>query len=1170
MMKIKPVLLVVAFVMVFVLGATSASAAWRNPIAAPPNGNTPPPLNVGGVGQEKLGGLVLGLGAMGFAQDATRITPQDRFGLKVFNGRILSAGSNNPNALNARGFCLSDNNLNNGYPDCITDWSELNPARGGSRTYITNTTTTTGGGGTGTLTGTGAPEQVALWDSATSLKGSYLWNNAGRLTVNSVTDNRGPYAGVTNQNILVDIFGKLGAKGLCLPTDPTASPTNANSGCITAWSDLTGFLNGVTRLNAGSGILFNGGKTPITTTGEISADSRAIVSVVGSCGDHQVMKGIKADGTANCVPEQTCQGVNCPAPVAGIDGSGTVSYLPVFTGPSTIANSMVRQIGSTAVPKDSLVDVAGNLWARSLKVDTSQDPIDRRFGVVSLVAGRESVGVLGSAYNSIDGIGVYGTADAQNTDAKKGSVGGYFRGTNGAGALNTRGPLKLLGIGEGDKKVLASDANGNASWKTLAEIGAATTSANGTGKAGRVTLWKTDKELNYSNIYESSGGVLVVGQDEMVGSSNGYKNTTINSAKVDVNTDAMNVSGKVKIGTVATYSARETTNGLGIADKKSSLVASIGSWFLQLFSGANNTPTDTEVKAAIITRLDLLQYSPNIEMPMPNRAGFTYNSVACFKNKAYRDGNINVSESTYGVMDTPTYAISCGPSAFDAVKGGVMYMYQADISSYLQHPLVSGTGGTITPPVYNQTGTAVSDTMLEVNGSVKIADGTQGNGKLYVSLVDGTGVWKTKEEAGLSGCTITGQTIRCGDDTITIPTSGGDTSIPAGAVMPFNLTSCPSGWAPLANSAGRAIVGAAVGGTVPGVKGTAIGDMQLLGQHYHHDRAFNNPPPSGTNSGQGDLTWALGPSGGPIGNGNWFYDGPAMYSSNGAYSSTGNESGSMPYTQLLMCQKVGGGTGGTTPPSGGDNSCDPIQQSGALTRAINLPRGLWNVSFTSGVGEVVLDGNTIYQIGGSGSDGWACRNTGYTTSGTGRLSCSKQSVSSGNHSIVVYGLYKDAGESLSSDNHGVDWSATRIQDSCNSVSPAATVNWETLKTFTSTLIDGEPFPYSGMPEYDPLKYEYRLLVREVTDSRAATVKTPAVCRSGEKFDSSHYNLTCSVTPPSMDGGRYPQVLAFSLGNTAVAPYNNFYKLTLGGAVQNTTASGVLVFRYELTIQRKPL
>ena len=83
-----------------------------------------------------------------------------------------------------------------------------------------------------------------------------------------------------------------------------------------------------------------------------------------------------------------------------------------------------------------------------------------------------------------------------------------------------------------------------------------------------------------------------------------------------------------------------------------------------------------------------------------------------------------------------------------------------------------------------------------------------------------------------------------------VASSSGDT-IPAGAVMPFNLASCPSGWTELTNARGRYLVGRPSGGTLLGTAGTALTNREnrAAGQHLH---SVNPPNTNSTNTGGHD------------------------------------------------------------------------------------------------------------------------------------------------------------------------------------------------------------------------------------------------------------------------------------------------------------------------------
>lgn len=82
-------------------------------------------------------------------------------------------------------------------------------------------------------------------------------------------------------------------------------------------------------------------------------------------------------------------------------------------------------------------------------------------------AGNGGAGVYGFALNAY---GVYGSTDT-GTSVRGSSYGtgtaGSFESNNTGTALFTYGSLKLYNIGEGDGKVLASDALGNATWQDL-------------------------------------------------------------------------------------------------------------------------------------------------------------------------------------------------------------------------------------------------------------------------------------------------------------------------------------------------------------------------------------------------------------------------------------------------------------------------------------------------------------------------------------------------------------------------------------------------------------------------------------------------------------------------------------------------------------------------------
>ncbi len=84
------------------------------------------------------------------------------------------------------------------------------------------------------------------------------------------------------------------------------------------------------------------------------------------------------------------------------------------------------------------------------------------------------------------------------------------------------------------------------------------------------------------------------------------------------------------------------------------------------------------------------------------------------------------------------------------------------------------------------------------------------------------------------------QVYVCKGTTLGWQTVGG--SAPLGAVMSFNLASCPSGWTELTSARGRYIVGLPSGGTLAGTTGTALSNLENrpVGQHTHGIGATNS------------------------------------------------------------------------------------------------------------------------------------------------------------------------------------------------------------------------------------------------------------------------------------------------------------------------------------------
>lgn len=137
---------------------------------------------------------------------------------------------------------------------------------------------------------------------------------------------------------------------------------------------------------------------------------------------------------------------------------------------------------------------------------------------------------------------------------------------------------------------------------------------------------------------------------------------------------------------------------------------------------------------------------------------------------------------------------------------------------------------------------------------------------------------------------------------LTICTGSGwqQLGIPSGAVMSFNLRSCPAGWSELTSAKGRYIVGAQGGASVGATVGTRLNDRENrpAGKHYHAYQKTtigNNMSPGGgfqETGGRGSVDYVdtcITETGGSCRSGSVMFPAP--------------DGTNAPYIQLLICQK---------------------------------------------------------------------------------------------------------------------------------------------------------------------------------------------------------------------------------------------------------------------------
>jgi len=129
-------------------------------------------------------------------------------------------------------------------------------------------------------------------------------------------------------------------------------------------------------------------------------------------------------------------------------------------------------------------------------------------------------------------------------------------------------------------------------------------------------------------------------------------------------------------------------------------------------------------------------------------------------------------------------------------------------------------------------------------------------------------------------------------------------SVPRGAVMFFNLVSCPTGWTELVGARGRYVVGLPASGTLAGTQGTALTDLEnrAVGTHNH---GITDPGHSHglvsvvarINAGWGTASWNASSDGG-------YSPGTQSAVTGITVNNTGVVAGTnAPYIQLRVCSK---------------------------------------------------------------------------------------------------------------------------------------------------------------------------------------------------------------------------------------------------------------------------
>jgi hypothetical protein len=240
---------------------------------------------------------------------------------------------------------------------------------------------------------------------------------------------------------------------------------------------------------------------------------------------------------------------------AQVTGSGTTDFVPLWTGTTTLGNSVIFQAGGkvgigTATPGTKLSVVSSTpsnsvITGNNTSTSTTTSPI----GVLGLSAAQLGIGVFGQATAStsssstnsafgVEGIvdapfgaGVAGTASSSATDANASGVtgradtpfgsGGYFFSTSTVGGTGVTGiSMNPSGAGVFGQAMSTTGGAAGVFGQTAADegagIGGSSTSATGTGSGVFAQVASANAVAAF--LVNNGSGNLVLGQVGPVGS----------------------------------------------------------------------------------------------------------------------------------------------------------------------------------------------------------------------------------------------------------------------------------------------------------------------------------------------------------------------------------------------------------------------------------------------------------------------------------------------------------------------------------------------------------------------------------------------------------------------------------------------------------------------------
>ncbi len=348
--------------------------------------------------------------------------------------------------------------------------------------------------------------------------------------------------------------------------------------------------------------------------------------------------------------------------------------------------------------------------------------------------------------------------------------------TTPAARLDVIGSIKISDGTQATGKVLTSDANGLASWKTISTSGgvntvgaiAATSNANGAVITGN--------SLSLAPADSTNGGVITTGTQKFSGAKTFNSDLRVNS--LTVGRGGGNSTLNTAFGTDAlktnTTGIRNTANGNQALNKNTTGSNNSANGDSALYSNTTGEGNTAQGVVALFSNttgsyntaigIATLQFNNTGSYHTATGIGALQKNTSGVSNSAYGFGSL--SNNTTGTANT-----AIGINAFnsnlsgsnntalgsftrvstDTLSNATAIGVQAEVGA--SNSMVLGSIAGVNNATANTKvgiGTTTPAALLDVVGTIKITDGTQGLGKVLTSNANGLASWQTAAASGVS------------------------------------------------------------------------------------------------------------------------------------------------------------------------------------------------------------------------------------------------------------------------------------------------------------------------------------------------------------------------------------------------------------------------------------